>query len=196
MSATAIRDATGFTATMNAVIIYDTFDFGAQANAMLKRATHRKDETTLWDVRLWRADLLKMPLAAETALMEAAEAHLIMLAVQHVQSLLPWLMDWLERWALRRKIQEAALALWVGGSAENRSAQTTREFSQFAENHGLSLIFDDNAKVEGKSSMIATVLDDCERPEERRGFSAPDLPTPPAAAGARRPSVLGTLGSQ
>jgi hypothetical protein len=154
MSKTTIGKEMLTEATMNAVIIYDTFDFGAQANAMLKRATRWKDETTLWDVRLWRADLLKMPLAAETALMEAVEAHLIMLAVRHVQSLLPWLMDWLERWALHRLIPEAALALWVGGSAENRLSQTTREFSQFAENHGLSLIFDDNATVEGKSSMF------------------------------------------
>jgi hypothetical protein len=64
---------------------------------MLKRATHRTDETTHWGVRLWRVDVLKLPPAAEAAQMEAAEPHLIMLAVGHLQSLLPWLMDWLER---------------------------------------------------------------------------------------------------
>ena len=96
---------------MNAVIIYDEFDYATKAKATLERAAHRTDETTHWGVRLWRVDVLKLPPAAEAALAEAVEAHLIMLAVRQVQSLLPWLMDWLERWATRRQIQEAALAV-------------------------------------------------------------------------------------
>ena len=38
MSATTIRDNHAFEATMNAVIIYDRFDFAAKAKAMLERA--------------------------------------------------------------------------------------------------------------------------------------------------------------
>jgi len=159
MNATAIRDENVFDATMNAVIIYDEFDYAAKANAMLERAAHRTDETTRWGVRLWRVDVLKLPPAAEAALAEAVEAHLIMLAVRQVQSLLPWLMDWLERWATRRQIQEAALAVWGGGkSADTRLARATPELSQFAGHHGLSLIFDDNVLVEDKSLMVASDL--------------------------------------
>ena len=80
-------------ATMNAVIIYDEFDYAAKANAMLERAAHRMDETTHWSIKPWRVDMLKLPPAAEAALAEAAEAHLILLAVRQVQSLLPWLVD-------------------------------------------------------------------------------------------------------
>ena len=83
---------------MNAVIIYDEFDYATKAKATLERAAHRTDETTHWGVRLWRVDVLKLPLAAKAALAEAVEAHLIMVAVRQVHSLLPWLMDWLERW--------------------------------------------------------------------------------------------------
>jgi hypothetical protein len=97
---------------MNIVIIYDKFDFAAKVNAMLERATHRTDETADWSVKLWRADLLKLPPTAEAALAEAVEAHLIMLAVRRIQSFLPWLVDWLERWAARRQIQQATLAVW------------------------------------------------------------------------------------
>ena len=143
---------------MNIVIIYDKFDFAAKVNAMLERATHRTDETADWSVKLWRADLLKLPPTAEAALAEAVEAHLIMLAVRQVQSLLPWLMAWLERWATRRQIQEAALAVWGGGSADTRLARATPELSQFARHHGLSLIFDDHAMAEDQSSMDASDL--------------------------------------
>ena len=160
MSATAIREENVFETTMNAVIIYDEFDYATKAKATLERAAHRTDETTHWGVRLWRVDVLKLPLAAEAALAEAVEAHLIMVAVRQVHSLLPWLMDWLERWATRRQIQEAALAVWGGGSADTRLARATPELSQFAGHHGLSLIFDDNALVEEQ------ILDVCERPAQ------------------------------
>jgi hydrogenase maturation factor HypF (carbamoyltransferase family) len=155
MSATAIREENVLDATMNAVIIYDEFDYATKANAMLERAAHRTDETTHWSVKPWRVDMLKLPLAAEAALSEATEAHLIVLAVRQVQFLL---MNWLEQWAACRQIQEAALAVWGGGSADTRLARATPELSQFAGHHGLSLIFDDNMLVEDKSLMVESDL--------------------------------------
>ena len=158
MSATAIRDENVFDATMNAVIIYDQFDYATKAKATLESAAHRTDETTHWGVRLWRVDVLKLPPAAEVALAEAAEAHLIMLAVRQVQSLLPQLMDWLERWATRRQIQDAALAVWDGGSAATRLARASPELSQFAGKHGLSLIIDAVVPTEDKSAVFTRSL--------------------------------------
>ena len=80
---------------MNAVIIYDRFDFAAKAKAMLERAAHGTGEATHWSVKPWRVDMLKLPPAAEAALAEAAEAHLIVLAVRQVQSLFPgWWTGW------------------------------------------------------------------------------------------------------
>ena len=158
MNATAIRDENVFDATMNAVIIYDEFDFAAKVNAMLEHAAHRTDETTHWSIKPWRVDMQKLPPAAEAALAEAAEAHLIVLAGRQVQSLLPWLVDWLERWATCRQVQKSALAVWDGGNADTRSARATPELSQFAGRHGLSLMFDDNALVEDKSSMFVSDL--------------------------------------
>ena len=143
---------------MNAVIIYDEFDYAANAKAMLERAANRTDETTHWGVRLWRVDLLKLPPAAEAALAEAVEAHLIMLAVRQVHSLLPWLMDWLERWATRRQIQEAALGVFGGTNANALSAPATTELSRFAERHGFSFIFDAVNPVEDEAAAFARSL--------------------------------------
>src|ERR1035441_1958243 len=153
MSATTIRDNNAFETAMNAVIIYDRLDFAAKAKAMLERAVHETGETTDWSVKPWRVDMLKLPAAAEAALAEAAEAHLIVLAVRQVQSLL---VDWLQRWARCRKVPEAALAVWDGGDADTRSARASPELSQFAGYHGLSLIFDDNAPVSitGKGALV------------------------------------------
>jgi hypothetical protein len=148
MNAPAIKDKNVLDATMNAVIIYDEFDVAAKANAMLGRAAHRAGETTHWNVTPWRVDMLKLQPTAEAALAEAAAAHLIVLAVRKVQSFHPCLVDWLERWATCRQVQEAALAVWAGGNADTPSARASPELSQFVGRHGLSVIVDDNARVE------------------------------------------------
>jgi hypothetical protein len=158
MSATAIQNQNIFDATMNAVVIYDKSDFAVKANAMLERAAHGMGKTTHWRIKLWRVDVLKLLPAAEAALAEAAEAHLILLAMLQAQSLAPWLVHWLERWAGCRRVQEAALAVWDGGNAETLSARATPELSQIAGRHGLSLIFDDNPLVEDEYSMFASGL--------------------------------------
>ena len=143
---------------MNAVIIYDRFDFAAKAKAMLERAAHGMGEAAHWSVKPWRVDMLELPPAAEAALAEAAEAHLMVLELRQVPSLLPWLGDWLERWAASRQVQDAALAIWDGGNAASRPARATPEWSQFAGRHGLSLIFNDNVLVVDKSSIFANDL--------------------------------------
>ena len=155
MSSTAIGEENVLDATMNAVIIYDEFDYATKANAMLERAAHRTDETTHWSVKPWRVDMLKLPLAAEAALSEATEAHLIVLAVRQVQFLL---MNWLEQWAACRQIQEAALAVWDAGNADTHSARAASELLQFAGHHGLGLLFNDNMLIEDKSLMVESDL--------------------------------------
>jgi hypothetical protein len=147
MSKTAAPPEIVFDTSMNAVIIYDKVDFAPAANVMLESAARRTDEPVHWSVKPWRVDMLELAPAAEAALAEAAEAHLIVLTVREVQSLPPRLMDWLERWATHRQVSEAALAVWDGGRADTPLAQATPELLQFARHHGLSLIFDNNAPV-------------------------------------------------
>jgi hypothetical protein len=148
MSATEIRGDNVFEVAMNVVIIYDHFDFALNAKAILERVVHWTDETMHCSVKPWRVDMLKLPSTAEAALAEAAEAHLIMFAVRQVRQHLPWLVDWLERWARCRQVQEAALAVWDERNADTRPARAAPELSQFATRHGLNLIVDDNALLE------------------------------------------------
>ncbi len=139
-----------FEATLNAVILYDAFDYAAQASAILMGAAHRADETIPWSVRPWRVDILKLPPASEAALAEAADAHLILLALRSVRINLPWLVDWLEQWAAHRQVREAALAVWAGGSAETLPARLAPTLMPLASRHGLHLILDgEHALTEG-----------------------------------------------
>ena len=128
---------------MNAVIIYDGFDLGSNAYAMLARAANRADATLRWSVRLWRLDMLLHPQTADTAYKDATEAHVMVLAVRRLTEVPPTLLDWLETWAGHRDVQDAALAVFDGGSGNMVSAMAIPELSQFAGRHGLSLILGD-----------------------------------------------------
>jgi hypothetical protein len=154
MSATAIRDESAIAASLNAVVVYDTFDSAVKARRVLERDW--AGEPTLWNVKPWRVDVLRISPAAEVALTEAADAHLILIAVPRFESFLPWLVDWLDRWATCRKVKEAGLALWDCGAL----AHARPELSQFAERHGMSLICDAAALVEDKSWVVAQDLHD------------------------------------
>jgi len=149
MSATARRDEDVIASSLNAVVVYDTFDSAVKTRRLLERDW--AGEPTHWNVKPWRVDVLKIPPAAEVALTEAADAHLILITVPRFQPFLPWLVEWLERWATCRKVKEAGLALWDCRTL----AHARPELSQFAERHSMSMICDAAALVEDKSSVVA-----------------------------------------
>jgi hypothetical protein len=127
---------------MKAVIIYDGFAFAAQANAMLQRAGHRADVDVHWNIKPWRLNALKNFATAKEALMGAADAHLIVLAGRHAESLPIWLREWLTNWASIREIPDAALALMrtLNGGL---SRPATLDLSRFVRQHGLTFIIDE-----------------------------------------------------
>ena len=167
MSATAIRGGNAIAAWLNAVIVYDTFESAVKARRVLE--CDRPDEPTHWNVMPWRVDVLKTRPAAEVALTEAEDAHLILIVVPRFQSFLPWLVDWLERWASKRKVKEAGLALWDCGTLAHPRPVQPPELLQFAGRHRISLICPAVALVEDKSSVVASHM------HEREVSLAPTL---------------------
>ena len=154
---------------MNAIIIYDEFDSAVRAKARLENAGFRVDEAVQWNVKPWRLDLLELSPAAEEALTEAADAHLIVFALKQLEFLPSCLPEWLERWAERRQVQEAVLAVWDCGKGRLRPAPATRELSQMARRHGLNLVLDEAGPVGKKNAGIMQNL------REREVFPAPTL---------------------
>lgn len=154
---------------MDAVIIYDDRALAAKANGMLTSAVHHAGEAWQWSVKPWRLDLLMLPSAADEALQDAAQAHLIVLAVGSLDACSPSLLGWLEKWAACRQVPEAALAMLdKSASGDLLSAMTPPELSLFATRHGLSFIFGDVNPVENDG----TALD----PDRRE----PEFPVTPA----------------
>jgi hypothetical protein len=143
MNATTIEDINALEAAMNAVIIYDDAACAAKARDVFERAARRADAVLRWTVKLWRLDMLTAHLTADAALMDATDAHLMVLALRHPLSLPAWVPEWLEQWALRRQVHDAALAVWDGGNGDTLSTSAAPELSRLAEHHGLTFIFRD-----------------------------------------------------
>src|SRR5579862_126766 len=88
------------TRKMHAIIIYYDLALAAKANATLERASHRADHALLWDVKTWRLAQLELPQAADLALTDALDAHLILIGMRHARTFPVSLQNWLERWAV------------------------------------------------------------------------------------------------
>jgi hypothetical protein len=158
--------------TMNAMIIYDKGDSARQASALLKRASDRADEATQWDFSAWRVDMLEHPLLAEEALEHGVEVHLIMLAVAPQKELPPVLLKWLETWAARRQVEDAALALFNGDQDDRLSATATPALLEFTGRHGLSLIAGAVSPADNKPPGLRQPLIEPEMAEPARtGYS-------------------------
>ena len=133
------------------MIIYDECDCARKASALLQRASDRADAATRWSVKPWRLDMLNLSPLRQEALRDAAEAHLVVLAVCLKADLPPRLLNWLEAWAVRRQVQDAALAVFDGSGDNTLSATATPALSDFAQRHGLSFIFGDVSPAEDES---------------------------------------------
>ncbi len=147
---------------MKAIIVYDDFDFAARAKTFLHNASHQPDANEQWEVSPWRADVLRLPLAGEEALLAAVDAHLIIFAGNRVKFFPVWLQRWMERWAAQRQIQNASLAVISDGNLHNFSNSTSPSLAEFAHSHGLKLIVGVSSVATG--SVLPFVQD--VRPQE------------------------------
>jgi hypothetical protein len=172
--ATVIRNETAVVESLKAVIVYDTFNSAVRAKRMLQ--DHRTDEPIVWNIKPWRVDILKLPQLELEALREAADAHLILIAGDRVQSLLPGLLDWLERWASCRRIKEAGLALWDGFTPAGSQPERRPELSEFVGRHRLVLLGEGRATIGDAPSVFADDLHERKDPETSTSRSIREQP--------------------
>ena len=139
MNAITTHEKRLFEMTLKAAVIYDDFDFAARAAALLERVAIRADEAMKWEVKPWRLDMLKQSSLADAALDETTDADLIVVALRKTPSLPDELMGWLERWAMKRQTEDAAMMVLC---PEENAASTPlwRELKEFAERHGLPFL--------------------------------------------------------
>ena len=104
-------------ATMKAFIVYADFAFAANASATLRRVGDSDDVRVRWIIKCCQVNVLREPGPFEKALIDAADAHLILFAERHSQLIPSWICDWLKRWAMLRQIQDAGLAMIGDGTS-------------------------------------------------------------------------------
>ena len=137
---------------MKALIIYDDLTGATRATAALKHAAWSAHVSADWDIKPWRTDALRFPTVADKALIEAADADLIVFVGPQAHSLPTWLEEWLRCWVVRRDVEDAALAVIheVSGRAQ-LVAPAIPQLRRFAAFHGLSLITENETTPEDQT---------------------------------------------
>lgn len=136
---------------MKALIIYDTISPAFKAINSLRNADSSADAPTPLKIKLWRLGLMRFPSMAGEALREASDADLILFAVRRTQALPSWMKHWLERWAMHRKIADAAVALMVDDAYDIGQVALANDMSKFSADHNLTFV----AKSKQKSKAEA-----------------------------------------
>jgi hypothetical protein len=131
---------------MNVLIIYDNFSSATTAVTTLQHAASRAELDAPSNIKPWRVDVLRLPVAADEALKEAADADLIVFAGPRAYQLPTWLKEWLECWAKRRQVGDAAVALIRDKTGAGQSTPAARELFSFAARHGLGFIIESDSE--------------------------------------------------
>ena len=137
--------------TMKALIIYDDIDSAERAIGFLRRAASLARMHTQWDIKPWRASVLRLAIAAEEALVEAVDADAIVFADLSGSRLPTWLKDWLKRWGVRRQTGEPALVVTCANPT-TKPTGVSQELLNFASHNKLDLI------VQTKLSVVINRL--------------------------------------
>lgn len=131
---------------MKALIIYDDVDSAARAIGFLRRAAALARMHSQWDIKPWRASVLRLPIAAEEALLEAVDADAIVFADLQGSRLPTWLKDWLKRLGGRRQPGEPAIVI-ACPIPTTKPSGVEHELLKFAAENNLDFIAQTNPSV-------------------------------------------------
>lgn len=138
---------------MKALILHDDPILVTRVKATLRRAIQRAEATAMWTITSRPINALRQPSTARQVLAAAVDAHLVVIASCHPESLPLWAYEWLEEWAVSRRVPDAALAL-TDGECKAELTDAMPELSQLATKHQLTLIANENSTVVKPSNVF------------------------------------------
>lgn len=122
---------------LKAVIIFDERVLAARAISALENAATTVGESIKWDIKSWQSDELKRADMAGVTVAVAADADLIILALDPKRSEANELLDWLEHWSEHRCVEDAAIMAFC---PDESSPAFLKELKWFAEWRGLHFV--------------------------------------------------------
>ncbi len=167
---------------MKATIFCDDSVFAAKARALLRRVGDRPGVSVRWTINTWPLGALHHASVSERALLESADAHLVVLPGMHARSLSSDLRDWLNRWGTQRQLEDAAVGVIVDDADSDATSEVSLELRLLIERHGLNLIHDGTTR--SKDATKLSVGFSLER-EQQLPVGLAHLPGPGMANGFR-----------
>jgi len=125
---------------LKAVVLYADFDCGVKARALVRRAADHSGWPGEVENLLWRFDVMSQPLVAREALYRSADADILLLVAEEAAYPSAWLLEWLEIWAITRRIQDAILAAWCRGNDVGGASEGVECLRELAGRYGLEFL--------------------------------------------------------
>jgi len=148
---------------MKSVIVYEGPSFLVTASARLQRLGCRPEVDASWTAEGLQINTLQGA-AAEQSLIEAADAHLVVLPATHARTPPLRLTVWLERWAELRLIQDAAMAVIDDGTLADFMSTVSPELTQLVLRHALNLIIDEVPVAGKETENVVPIRQELELP--------------------------------
>ncbi|SRR5581483_1622037 len=122
---------------LKAVIIFDDHALAARAITALENAATSTGESIQCSIKSWQSDSLKRPDFAGVIVAVAADADLIVLALDKSRNASDELLDWLEHWSEHRRVEDAAIMAFC---PDESSPKFVDELRWFADWRGLDFV--------------------------------------------------------
>jgi hypothetical protein len=125
---------------MKAIVIYEELEFTTRADAILHRVGGRAEINIEWTVSCWPVDALIEKKSAGKLLVQAQNAHLIVLPANLARFIPLRLLGWLERWAKLRHNPEVTLGILHEREFSHIEMPVHPALLKFAHENGLALV--------------------------------------------------------
>jgi hypothetical protein len=139
---------------MKSVILYDDLAFFSNASASLQRVGRRTDVDAGWAIVGWPIHSLEQSATRERSLVGAVDAHLIVIPDRLVHAFPFHLRKWLEQWAVRRQIQDAAVAVIGDSLHASHLKELSPELTVLVQKHGLNFITDESSAAGNAATSL------------------------------------------
>lgn len=142
----AVHEEPRVKSALKAVVLYSEVESGLRARTLLQRASHRAGWPGTMDNLFWRFDVMSTPSVAREALYRAADADMVLLVAKGMSDPPEWLLEWLEIWAISRRIRDAILAAWCEEHLSQDTVKGIKVLRQLAKRHDLTFLCADDAR--------------------------------------------------